>query len=125
MNDTQFLLYAAKHYDNQYCLSLEDFYNDLGVFTTLKKLFTKYHLHKTVKERLVLNYLLGLMNVFDTNFVIRILLQRVQKEHYSAVKSFLLYLQRCPETITLLDGTLVILSEIKEDKKLLEILEKL
>lgn len=125
MNDTQFLLLAAKYYDNEFCLSLEDFYSDVSCFTTVKKLFTKYYATRSTNERLIINYLIGLYNVFDANFVNRVLFHRVAKEHRSLLKTFLNYMQRCPDVIYDLDGNLIDVENISEDKLLYNKLESM
>jgi len=64
LNAKNFVLYAAKHYDNPGCESIEEFHDDLNRFKYIKRLFTKYQETGEIKERLVLNHLIALYNLF-------------------------------------------------------------
>ena len=59
-----FLLYAAKYYDNPQCHDAEEFYDDLKRFKYLKRLFGKYKETGELRERLILNHIIILYNVF-------------------------------------------------------------
>ena len=65
LNEDNFLLYAAKHYDNPQCSSTEEFYDDLKKFKYIKRLFNKYAETGELKERLILNHIIVLTNVFS------------------------------------------------------------
>jgi hypothetical protein len=57
VNENNFLLFAAKHYDNPQCHNTEEFYDDLKRFNYLKRLFNRFQEDGEIKERLVLNHL--------------------------------------------------------------------
>ena len=42
LNDKNFLVYAAKHYNNPRCLDIKEFHADLSHLKYIKKLFKKY-----------------------------------------------------------------------------------
>ena len=65
LNEDNFLLYAAKHYDNPQCSSTEEFYDDLKKFKYIKRLFNKYAETGELKERLILNHIRVVTNVFS------------------------------------------------------------
>lgn len=64
LNESNFLLHAAKHYDNPQCIGTEEFLEDIKRFKYLKRLFGRYIETGNIKERLVINHLIILYNVF-------------------------------------------------------------
>ena len=64
LDELSFVLYAAKHYINPGCLDTDEFFNDLKRFKYLKRLFNKYHETGELKERLILNHIIVIYNVF-------------------------------------------------------------
>ena len=63
LDESNFLLYAAKHYDNPQCFDTVEFYEDLNRFKYLKRLFNKYRDGGELKERLILNHVMVLYNL--------------------------------------------------------------
>ena len=109
-------MFAIKHYDNPQCEGEKEFQDDLKRFKYIKRLLRKYYDTGVLKERLLLNHLIVLNNVFGPDACATLLLYKIQKEYWPAMKSFLLFLN------VLKDNEL---KEIEEDKKILEILEEL
>ena len=64
LDDTNFMLYAAAHYDNPQCYDTDEFYDDLKRFKYLKRLLNRYKETGELKERLILNHLTVIYNVF-------------------------------------------------------------
>ena len=58
------LLFALRHYDNPQCEGEKEFYDDMKRFKYIKRLFRKYKDSGVLKERLLLNHLIVLNNVF-------------------------------------------------------------
>ena len=108
-------LYAAKNYDNPGCTDVLEFYDDLKRFKYIKRLLRKYHDTGILKERLLLNHLIVLHNVFDTTPCVTLLLYKIQEEYWSTLKSFLIFLNSITEDE---------LTHIQEDMSVLEILRK-
>lgn len=98
-----FLLYAAANYTNIECYSTEELYEDLNTFTYLKKLFTRYHESGDLKERLILNHLIKMYNIFNNEAATRMLFFKISNEHWIYLKSFLLFMNRMPEVICNID----------------------
>ena len=65
ISEENFVLVAAKYYDNPQCTSTEEFYDDLNKFKYIKRLFNKYVETGDLKERLILNHIVVLTNVFS------------------------------------------------------------
>ena len=89
-----FNAYAMKHYDDPQCEDMEDFYEDVRRFRYLKRLLHRYHDLGEMRERLMLNHLICLFNVFGFEACMRMLNFKIkEKEHWSSIKTMLLYLE--------------------------------
>lgn len=98
LSESNFLLYAAKHYDNPQCMDIEEFNDDLKRINYIKKLFNKYKTTGELRERLVINHLIVLYNCFGAEAATRILFFRLEEySHY--LKPFLLFLNYMPEIV--------------------------
>ena len=109
-------MFAMKHYDNPTCIDEKEFLDDMKRFKYLKRLFRKYDTTKELKTRLILNHIIVLNNVFGADACATLLLYKIQKEYWSALKSFLLYLNILKEDE---------LKDVQEDDKVKKVLEKL
>ena len=92
LNDENFTLFAIRHYDNPQCTSTEEFYEDIRRFIYLKRLLKRYQNTGEVRERLILNHLIVLSNLFGVNNTIRMLEFKLEKEFWPILKTCLLYL---------------------------------
>ena len=92
LNNDNFELYAAKHYRNPACLDVADFKEDLARFKYINRLLRKYQNNNVLSERLILNHLITLYNVFEINATTRMLFYRVSTPNWPVIKTFLLYL---------------------------------
>ena len=110
------IMFAIKHYDNPQCEGEKEFYDDMKKFKYIKRLLRKYDDSGVLKERLLLNHIIVLNNLFGPEACVTLLLFKVQKEYWDTLKSFLLYLNIIREDE---------LQEVKENKDVLEILRKL
>ena len=123
LNDETFMIYAIKAYDKPNCV-MSEFYEDLKRIKYVKRLFIKYHKSKEIKERLVINHLIVLYNVFGANATTRILFYKIDQKYYSILKTFLIFLNYMPKVITKVRGKTIRTTEIPVDLKLAEILRK-
>lgn len=98
LNEDNYLLYCAKAYDGRYYSSTEEFYNDLKRVGYIKKLITRYMHTGDLKERLVLNHIIILNNVFGAEATCRILFFKLE-EQFSYIKPFLLLLNILPDKL--------------------------
>lgn len=121
IDDDNFVLFAAKHYDNPQCYDAEEFYDDLKRFKYLKRLFGKYEESGELRERLILNHLIILYNVFGDTAT-KMLFYKLDG-YYSYLVPFLVLLHRLPEKINL--GTVIHTSDIPLDNKIVEVLRKI
>ena len=98
LNESNFLLYAAANYTNT-VYDTEEFYDDLKRFKYLKRLFSRYIEKGELKERLILNHIITLYNVFQPDAVTRMLFFKIEEEHWELLKTFLIFLQYMPVVI--------------------------
>ena len=99
LDNENFELFAAKYYDNPTCLSTEEFYEDLAKFKYVVRLFRRYRENGKIQERLLLNHLIIIYNVFQIQAATRMLFYRVDKDLWPALKTFLIFLNYLPENI--------------------------
>ena len=86
------MMFAIKHYDNPLCESEKEFHDDMKKFKYIKRLLRKYKETGVLKERLLLNHIIVLNNLFGPEACVTLLLFKIQKEYWETLKSFLLYL---------------------------------
>ena len=111
-----FKLYAAKMYNNPECLDVNEFKQDLNRFKYLKRLLKRYELTGDLQERLILNHIIVLTNVFGNEAAATLLLFKIEREYWSVLKTFLQYLNVVKEDE---------LPAVNINKTLLSSLEKL
>ena len=124
LNEANVLLYAAKHYNNPQCFDTIEFYEDLSRFKYLKRLFGRYEEEGDLKERLILNHLIVLYNVFDVEAATRILFLKLD-EYLEYLSPFLEYLGYLPDIVQKINGIDYFTYEIYKDNNIKEILEQL
>ena len=97
LNNENFLLYASKHYDNKQCTEVEEFYEDLNRFKYLKRLLRRYESTGELQERLILNHLIVLFNVFSITNAKKMVFFKTDVGSLSTLKTFLVYLNYLKE----------------------------
>ena len=97
IDDSNFMLFAAKFYDNPGAVVLE-FEDDLARIKYIKRLFSKYRDGKELRERLILNHIIVLYNVFEHQACTRMLSFRLY-EYLEYLKPFLIYLGYWPDKV--------------------------
>ena len=123
LTEENFVLYAAKYYDNPSCFTEEEFISDLKRFQYLKKLLNRYTYTGDIQERLVLNHIIILYNVFGlaaTNMLFMKLL-----EHAHVIKPFLVFLNYMPETFIEFEDKRIHSSDIPMDPRIVDYLREL
>ena len=89
-------MFAMKHYDNPTCIDEKEFLDDMKRFKYLKRLFRKYDSSGILKTRLILNHIIVLANVFGVDAASTLLLFKIDKKHWSLLKTFMVYLNYLP-----------------------------
>ena len=123
LNDENFMIFAIKAYNKPNCV-MGEFYEDLKRIKYVKRLFIKYHKNKEIKERLVINHLIVIYNVFGANSATRILFYKVDEKYHTILKTFLIFLNYMPKIIMGIRGKNIRSSDIPVDLKLADVLRK-
>ena len=108
-------IFAKRHYDNKGA-SQEEFDDDMNRFKYLKRLFRKYDTSKEFKSRLIINHIIVLANVFGIEAATTLLFFKVDKQHWSILKTVLIFLNYTPEQE---------LIDIELDQKVMEELKRI
>jgi len=103
LDDETFLMFAMKAYDSPTCIPSE-FDEDLKRIKYVKRLIKRYKTTGELKERLILNHLIILSNVFGTKNTVRMLFLKIDKEDYAILKTFLLFLDYLPDIVYGVNG---------------------
>ena len=96
LNESNYLLFAIKFYDNPQAVTKDDFESDLKQIRYVKRLLKKYKNSGDLKVHLILNHLIILFNVFN-DAAVPLLFYNLEEELWPSIKSFLIFLKRIPE----------------------------
>jgi len=116
LTSKNFKLYAANNYNNPECTDVEEFKQDLSRFKYLKRLLTRYEEHGELQERLILNHLIVLYNVFGIEACNKMVFYKIDTNQYHIIKPFLVYLHYLPEDYMV---------DVVMDPHIVEVLRKL
>ena len=118
-------MFSMKEYNNIQCIDIEEFYDDLKKIKYIKRLFNIYKNTGQLKERLILNHLIVFYNVFPLQSGTRILFYKIEKDFWPMLKTFLIFLDRMPETIDSIRGEIIRASDIQLDNGIVTRLRKI
>ena len=124
LNNDNVTIYAVKAYDRPNCV-MSEFKDDMKRFNYLKRLFKRYRKLDELRERLVLNHLVVLYNVFGPEVATRLLFYKMSKDDYPALKTYLVFLSVMPDRIRGIKGQDIISSDIPIDLKIADILREI
>lgn len=111
LNEDNFLLYAIKTYNSPHCI-MSEFESDFKRTKYIKRLIRKYKLTNKLKDRLILNHIILLYNVFLPEAATRILFFKIDENDYDVLKTFLIYLNYMPDVVKGINGKDIISSDI-------------
>ena len=92
LNDKNLFLYAAKHYSTNKLADADEFNEDLKRFKYIKRLLNRYLETDELPERLILNHLIVVFNVFGIEAALNILEFKLEDKHWPVMKPFLIFL---------------------------------
>lgn len=110
VSENSYLQHAMHHYDNPQCCSVEEFNEDLKRFLYIKKLFTRYKVNDDLRERLILNHLIVLFNVFGESAT-ELLFYKIDKIDWGLLATFLVFINRMPEKVEGVSSSTLMLDE--------------
>ena len=125
LTEDNFLIYAIKNYDNPSCKGIDEFNDDLKRFKYLKRLFKKYNNGKDLKERLILNHIIILNNLFGTDAATKMLFFKIEEQFWPQLKTFLVFLSYMPEVLTGVGEDPIISTNIPLDQGIITALRKI
>ena len=112
LNESNYIMFAIKNYENPQAVTQEDFYEDMKRFKWVKRLLNKYKNTGDLNVHLVMNHFIILYNVFG-DATTPLLFYKLDKDLWSILKTFVIYLERLPEF------PITALHDISVDKKCL------
>ena len=96
LNESNYMLFAIKFYDNPQSVTKDDFESDLKRIRYVKRLLKRYKNTGELKVHLILNHLIILFNVFN-EAAVPLLFYNLEEELWPSIKSFLIFLNRLPD----------------------------
>jgi hypothetical protein len=125
IDESNFILFAAQSYDNPQCMDETEFFDDLKRFKYLKRLFNKYKENGELKERLVLNHLTILYNLFDKGAT-RMLFFKL-RNYLDILIPFLVVLGRLPTKVEGIgiQGRIVYTNDVEVDPYVVDLLRSI
>jgi hypothetical protein len=125
LTEDNFIMYAVKNYDNPGCKGMDEFYDDLKRFKYIKRLLRKHRVGKDLKERLILNHIIVLGNLFGVEATTKMLFFKLEKKFWPQVKTFLVFLNYMPLKVIVSPGVEILDIDIPIDETVLETLKKI
>lgn len=122
LTEQSFLTYAMNHYDNPQCVDVIEFEEDVKKFQYLRKLLSRYKQDGELRERLILNHLIIVYNVFGSAAT-NLLFMKLEGYH-SYLKPFVEYLHFMPEVIEY-DNIVILSKNLESDPHIKKVLEGL
>jgi hypothetical protein len=124
LNERNFVSYAVKAYDKPNGI-MSEFEEDIKRFDYIKRLIYRYKVYDILKERLMINHIIILSNVFGPDCAVKMLFFKIEEEDYSILKPFLLFLNLMPKEIKGIRGKNIYSSDIPLDNHLVNVLRNI
>lgn len=96
VTEENFLLFAAQHYYKPRLSDSEEFYEDLMRFKYIKRLLNRYELTGSISERLILNHIIVIFNVFDIYPGLKLLEVKLEDHQWTMIKPFIVKINAIP-----------------------------
>jgi hypothetical protein len=96
LNDENYMMFAIQNYSNPQSSTKDDFLDDMKRFKYIKRLLRRYKKTGNLKYNLVINHFIIIYNVFQ-DAATPLLFYKIDKDLWSTMKSFILFLNRIPE----------------------------
>lgn len=125
LNNDNFELFAIKYYDNPSCKGMVEFLDDLKRFKYIKRLLKKHSVGKVLRERLILNHLIIVYNLFGVDAATKMLFFKIEKKYWAQLKTFLVFLNYMPDKIIINKDLVITDSDIPIDLTIVETLRKI
>jgi hypothetical protein len=117
-------LFAAKCYINNNCIDVEEFKEDFNRIKYIKRLVKRYEVYGELRERLILNHLVIMYNVFEGTACTRMIFYKMRNS-LPIITPFLLLLKRLPREVYDEDNKIIYTSSIIMDQDVITKLRKI
>jgi hypothetical protein len=124
LTDDNVILYAAKAYNKPTAI-MSEFEEDFNRILYIKRLLTKYYSTGVLKDRLIINHIVVLYNVFGLEAATRLLFFKLEEEDYEILKPFLIFLNFLPEVVKGIKGRDILTLNIKLNEGAIKCLRQL
>jgi len=118
------MIYAIKMYEKPTYVKSE-LAEDLKHFSYLRRLFRRYQQYGELRERLILNHLIIVYNIFGVPAATRLLFYHIRPEDYAILKTFLLFLDKMPEHVYGINGQTIHSNTLFPDPTVIDALRKI
>lgn len=122
LTEPTFLMYAMKNYDNPHCSDITEFEEDMKRFQYLRKLFGRYRQEGDLKERLILNHMIIIYNVFGPNATNMLFMKL--PEYHEYLKPFVEYLNFMPQVV-MYDDITINKDSVVSDPRIIQVLKEI
>ena len=112
LDKNNFVLYAARNYYSPRCIDAEEFYDDLNRFKYVKRLVNRHQRGGDLGEKLLMNHITIILNVFGHEAGLRMLEYKVGIVNFDIIKPFLIFMK----AITVDQYTEVLMDQAVVDK---------
>ena len=92
LTEETFFALARQSYQNPQCVTEDEFFKDLTSFKYIQKCLGRYKTTGQINERLILNYLITISNLFGILATKKMLEFKINPGYWSALKPFLVFL---------------------------------
>jgi hypothetical protein len=123
LDETNFEIYAMKAYSAP-CLSVVEFYDDLKKVKYIKRLLNRYKNGGELKDRLILNHIILLSNVFSVEHATRILFYKIDCDLWPELKAFLVHLNYMPKRLVYIKKYVILADDIETNEEILTFLKR-
>lgn len=106
LNEDNFDILVAKFYNGKFWTN-EELESDVMRLKYVKRLIGKYYRKGELNERLILNHIIILGNVFGPEFTSKLLFFKIEPSHHKVLKTFLLFLDYLPDFINSINGQVI------------------
>lgn len=125
LTEENFVVYALKNYDNPGCDGMDEFLDDLKRFKYIKRLLRKHDIGKELRERLILNHIIVLGNLFGIEATTKMLFFKIEEKFWPQLKAFLTFLNYMPIAVIVTQDVQILEQDIPTDENVLNILKKI
>lgn len=125
LTEQNFTMYALKNYDNPGCVGMDEFMDDLKRFKYIKRLLRKHDIGKELRERLILNHIIVLGNLFGVEATTKMLFFKIEEKFWPQLKAFLIFLNYMPLKVIVSKDLEISGQDIPIDENILKVLNKI